>query len=145
MGIETCNADTELIRIRIVMNFYDAGRLVLVGPADGPVYANWDFDDPDHPDGNILLIGYSNFLYPDTDTNNIQRDIEPPGDIVFCDDTFGGDLNEAYIAQVPNFKVVRQRFGSYGIPFRKGEVYGFLDHRPFVSPAVVGKVRLYRY
>ena len=130
MGIEECREDTELIRIRIVMNFFDGGRLVLVGPANRPVYANWDFDDPEHPDGNILLIGYSNFLDPDTDTN-INPDADPPGDIVFCDDIdFEGDPNSAYIAHIPGFQVDRKRFGSYGFygrSFSRGDVYGFLD------------------
>ena len=36
LGIEECGEDTELIRIRIVMNFFEGGRLVLIGPANRP-------------------------------------------------------------------------------------------------------------
>lgn len=147
LDIEACGQTTTLLRLKLVMNFNDGGRLVLVGPANGPVGAYWGYDDPLHPDGNILLMGYSRFLDPDTDTDNIVPNVDPPGDMVLCDDTiFGGDPNAAYIAQVPRFQVVRQRVGSYGVygrSFRWGDVHGFLDHRPFVSPAVVGKVILH--
>ena len=132
VGIEECEATTTLIRIRIVMNFFGGGRLVLVGPADGIVGAYWGFDDPACPDGNCPLIGYSNFLDPTTN----------PDDLLSCDEE-GSDPATAFIAQVPSFQVVRQWFGSYGTRFRGGFVSGFLVHTPIVSPAVVGEVVLY--
>jgi hypothetical protein len=136
-GIEECKETTTLLRIKIVMNFYDGARLVLVGPADGTVGAYWGYDDPNprcqDQDGICPLIGYSNFLDPNTD----------PDDLKPCEDT--GDTDAAYIARVPSFRVVRQRFGSYGKSFRWvtwASVSGFLDHTPIVSPAVVGEVVL---
>lgn len=132
IGIEECNGETALIRLRLVMNFNSGGRLVLIGPVNGTVNANWDFDDPSCPDGNCPLIGYSNFLDPT---------INPVEDLLSCD--AAGDSTSAFIAQVPSFQVARQWFGSYGTRFRGGFVSGFLVHTPIVSPAVVGEVVLY--
>jgi hypothetical protein len=133
IGIEECGKTTTLIRIKIVMNFYDGGRLVLVGPADGTVGAYWGYDDPEQEcyDGNCPIFSYSDFLDP----NLIPADA--------LESCTVGNPNAAYIAQVPEFPVVRQWFGSYGTRFRRGHVKGFLDHTPIVSPAVVGELVLY--
>jgi hypothetical protein len=71
MGVEECsNPDdgsgiTELQSFKLVMKFNYGGRLVLAIPTDAfPVFAVWDSDDPNCPDGNCPLIGYDDFLDP---------------------------------------------------------------------------------
>lgn len=133
LGIEECGETTELIRIKIVMNFYDGGRLVLVGPADGTAGAYWGYDDPDPAcyDGNCPILSYSDFLDPN---------LIPGDDLASCE---VGNPEAAYIAHIPEFLVTRQRFGSYGTSFHGGYVHGLLDHTPIVSPAVIGEITLY--
>lgn len=135
-GIEECREQTRLISFKLVMNFFPFGRLVLVGPKDGPVYASWDYDDPLCVNGNCILLGYKNFLDP----------VSPK--LIDCDATSDFDENDeyaAYIAEVESFNVVKKRFGSWGPPSRGvtgGLVSGFLDHTPYISPAIVGVVDL---
>jgi hypothetical protein len=107
---------------------------VLVGPADGTVSANWDYDDPDPDcyDGNCPILSYADFLDPN---------LVPDDDLEACDEV--GDDEAAYIAEVPEFQVVRQWIGSYGTRFRGGWLHGFLNHTPIISPAVVGEITLY--
>jgi hypothetical protein len=143
-GIEECGQQTQLLGFKLVMNFFPFGRLVLVGPTEDPmtdpVYASWNWDDPLCVNGNCILLGYANFLDPDTD---------PATDLIHCDDTSepytDNDILAAYIAEVGSFNVVKQRVGSWGPPSRGvtgGLVSGFLDHTPYISPAIVGVVYL---
>ena len=133
-GVELCREQTELISFKLIMNFFPSGRLVLVGPTGGPVYANWDYDDPDCVNGNCPLIGYADFLDPDATLIGCDVTSDPYND---------NDTASAYIASVPDFHVVKQWFGSWGTPFSGGSVYGLLVHTPIVSPAIVGVVNLY--
>jgi hypothetical protein len=144
-GVEECGGQTQLLNFKLVMNFFPFGRLVLVGPTEDPVYASWDYDDPSCVNGNCILLGYANFLDPDT-----TLPPDPDTDLIDCDaDTSDtgtvNDVNAAYIAEVESFDVVKQRFGSWGPPSRGvigGSVSGFLDHTPYISPAIVGIVDL---
>ena len=86
IGIEGCEPlnqeqQTQLLGFKLVMNFFPFGRLVLVGPREDPmiepVYANWYYDDPLCINGNCILLGYANFLDPDTDPDT---DLIPCGD-----------------------------------------------------------------
>jgi hypothetical protein len=63
-NIEGCNEVTRLIRSKLIMNFYDGGRLVLVGPipSDRPVDAQWDYDDPDCLTGDCILLDYTHYI-----------------------------------------------------------------------------------
>ena len=138
-GIETCGEQTRLISFKLIMNFFPFGRLVLVGPTDSQeVYAFWEYDDPTCVNGNCPLIGQANYLDPDLD---------PLTDLIGCaytsDPYSDNDTLSAYIADVTVFDVVKQRFGSWGTTFSGGTVRGFLDHTPYISPAIVGVVELY--
>jgi len=135
-GIEECGEQTQLISFKLVMNFFPFGRLVLVGPTDSPVFASWVWDDPLCVNSNCILLGYANFLDP----------VIPDPPLIGCDESYDdNDLEAAYIAEVGTFHVVKQRFGSWGPPSRGvigGLVSGFLDHTPYISPAIVGVVDL---
>ena len=137
-GIEVCGEPTQLISFKLVMNFFPFGRLVLVKPTDVPASASWVWDDPSCVNGNCILLGYEYFLDPVTP--------DPP--LIDCDDESydDNDPEAAYIAEVEPFSVVKQRFGSWGPLSRgvtEGLVSGFLDHTPYISPAIVGVVDLY--
>lgn len=147
-GIEVCEGKTTLLSIRIEINFNDGGRLVLVGPfyddesEPEPVTANWDFDDPSCPDGNCPLLGYTNYLDPDI--VRLYPTLDPYDKLEPCETE--GDPYAAYIAQILSFEVVvvRQRIGSrFRTSYSGGEVFGFLDHRPIISPAVIGEISLH--
>jgi hypothetical protein len=131
-GIEECGGRTQLLRFKLVMNFNSGARLVLLGPTDGEVSAEWNLNDPD-PNcqyGNCPLIDaedynrYISILILGEDPNPVD-----------CED--GGN---AFIAVVPGFGIKRQRFGSYGPSFTEGSVSGYLVHTPIISPALFGTV-----
>jgi hypothetical protein len=50
--------------------------------------------------------------------------------------------NDAFIAKVSQFDVVKQWLGSYGVGFTGGLVSGWLVHTPVLSPAIFGTVDL---
>jgi hypothetical protein len=128
-NIESCGLETVLIRSKIILDFYSGARLVLVGPSGGrgPVTAHWFLDDPDCLDGDCPLIfaddyeHYLDLFDPEVDPNPMA-----------CDDA------DAFIAEVSEFEVTRQRFGSYGTRFTGGFVSGYLVHTPILSPAIFG-------
>jgi hypothetical protein len=133
-GIEECSGRTKLLRFKLVMNFNSGARLVLIGPTDDEVFAAWDWNDPD-PDcryGNCPLIDgadynrYISLLNLDTLPNPVP-----------C----GEDVN-SFIAEVPQFGIARQRFGSFRTNFTEGLVSGWLVHTPIISPAIFGTLNL---
>lgn len=132
-NIESCGFETVLIRSRLIMNFNTGARLVLVGPLEAPgtVTAHWFLNDPDCVDGNCPLINaedYEHYL------DLFDPEVDPIP--VACDDA------DAFIAQVSDFTVTRQRLGSYGTSFSGGSVSGHLVHTPVISPAIFGTLYL---
>ena len=139
-GIEECHGSTQLLRFKLVMNFNSGDRLVLLGPTDGDVSADWDLNNSECENGNCPLVDgadysqYISLFYPDPDSDT---DLEAP----FLKDC-NPDGGNAFIAVVPSFGLVKQRFGSYGTSFSGGSVSGYLVHTPIVSPAILGTVFL---
>ena len=128
-NIEVCGGETELIRFKLIMSFNGGGRLVLLGPIGGGAAAQWYWDDPACPYGNCPLIYYGYYI-------NLLN-LGTPSQCA----TVGGP-NDAFIAQVQPFQVVKQRLGSYGVGFTGGSLSGWLVHTPVVSPAIFGTVVL---
>jgi hypothetical protein len=130
-GIEVCGGRTQLLRFKLVMNFNTGARLVLLGPVDGEVHAKWDWNDPACEDGGCPLITGEDYIH--------YIDLFDPQapDPAACQD--GGS---AFIADVEQFDVGRQRFGSYGTSYSGGSVSGHLVHTPVISPAIFGSLTL---
>ena len=113
------------------MNFNSGARLVLVGPVDGEVNASWDWNDPDCVTGNCPLVDGEDY------DNYLTLFSSNPPDPLEC--VAGG---KAYIAEVPEFDVAKQRLGSYGTRYIGGTVNGHLVHTPVISPAIFGSLSL---
>jgi hypothetical protein len=131
-GIEICGGATELIKAKIILSFHAGGRLVLVGPSDGPVNAFWAWNDPVCEAGNCPLIDDTDYAY--------YVDLFDPLTISEPIDCVVG--SNSYIADVPEFDLAKQRFGSYWTTFNGGSVLGWLVHTPFISPALFGTLYL---
>jgi hypothetical protein len=130
-GIEECGGRTRLLRFKLVMNFNSGARLVLLGPVDGEVSAYWDWNDPACEEGGCPLVNGDDYLhYIDLFSP------EAPNPIACMD---GGS---SFIADIQEFGVGRQRFGSYGLNFSSGSVSGHLVHIPVISPAIFGSLTL---
>jgi hypothetical protein len=130
-NIEVCGGETKLIRFKLIMSFNAGGRLVLVGPRESGVAAEWDWDDPNCPYGNCPLISYDDYI------NLLSR--LNTSELSDC----GGNGGFSFIAEVPSFDVVRQWLGSYGVGFRSGSIQNrWLVHTPVISPAIFGTVVL---
>ena len=138
-GIEECGGRTQLLRFKLVMNFNSGARLVLLGPTDDEIKAEWDFNNSACEYGNCPLIDgadysqYISLLYPVADP-----DPEAPS-LYTCSPSDDGN---AFIAKVPEFGVARQRFGSFRTNFTGGLVSGWLVHTPVISPAIFGTLNL---
>jgi hypothetical protein len=130
-GIEQCGGNTRLLSFKLIMYFDTGARLVLRGPVDVEVSAYWDWNDPDCEAGGCPLINGADYLH--------YIDLFSPAapDLVACPE--GGD---AFIAEIQEFGVLRQRFGSYGTTFAGGWVSGHLVHTPIISPAIFGSLTL---
>ena len=113
------------------MNFNTGGRLVLLGPIGADVSALWKWNDPECEMGNCPLIDGEDYAY----YISLFKPEEP--NPVACEED-----GNAFIAEVPGFYVVKQRFGSYGTEFKGGSVIGRLVHTPIISPAIFGTVYL---
>lgn len=132
-GIEECGGITQLLRFKLIMNFNSGARLVLRGPIGGEVSAYWDWNDPD-PDcieGGCPLLYGADYLYYVT----LFSPAAP--NPIACPD--GGN---AFIAEIQDIGVQRQRFGSYRTGFTGESVSGHLVHTPIVSPAIFGSLTL---
>jgi hypothetical protein len=130
-NVETCRGITELLRFKLIMSFNNGSRLVLVGPTS-ETFAYWDWDDLDCPDGNCILTDYSYYI-------DLFDPLEP--NPIECDDNTISNPDLSFIAEVEEFGVKRQWFGSYGVKFKKGLISGYLVHTPIVSPAIFGIVQ----
>jgi hypothetical protein len=129
VGIEECGESTHLLRFKIIMNFNSGAKLVLLGPTDGDVFAIWGSNDPACEDGNCPIINGADYLY--------YIDLFGPEEPNPVECSVGGN---AYIAEVPEFHVRRQWFGSWGTRFTGGTVNGYLVHTPIISPAIFGSL-----
>jgi hypothetical protein len=139
-GIEECGEDTKLLGIKVTLKSHDGrNRLVLRGPVENDVYAKWVYDygfDNSEDEGRTLL-GYERYI-------NLEEDFPS------CED---GSNNRSTIAEVfyyetdenpQPFTLVKQWWGTWGAgrKFSGAKAYGYLDHSPFISPAVVAKLVL---
>lgn len=131
VGIEECGGSTQLLRFKLIMNFNSGARLVLRGPVDGDVSAYWDWNDPTCVGGGCPMISGADYLH------YIVLFASAAPHPVACVDS-----GNAFIAEVQDFGVRRQRFGSYGTGFTGGSVNGHLVHTPIFSPAIFGSLTL---
>ena len=131
-GVEECRGNTQLLRFKLIMNFNSGARLVLLGPTDkGQVSAEWNWNDPECVNGNCPLIDGADYDY------YVELFDGAPADLSIC--SAGGN---AFLAGVSEFRIARQRFGSYGTNFSGGSVTGYLVHTPIISPALFGSISL---
>jgi hypothetical protein len=130
-GVEQCGQDTHILQFKLVMNFKDGSRLVLV--MDDPyATASWDYNDPKCLNG-CLFTGSSYYYYKDI--------LEPPASLLACNEG-----SSALIASVGPMNLRKQWLGSSwrGIArtVNNAELNGWLVHTPLVFPAVFGTIVL---
>ena len=128
-GVEICGETTTVLKFRLVLNFYDNRRLVLV--MDQPdALAIWDYDDPLCPDG-CVFPGFEYYL-------------EYLPSLIGAVPNCGDDGNDvSLIAAVPKIELKKQRWGSWGVGgISGGTVEGWLVHTPLIFPAVLGTVEI---
>jgi hypothetical protein len=135
--VELCEGRTELLRFKLIMNFDSGARLVLVGPIGGDVYAEWDWDTLLCPSGNCPLTDYTDYI-------TLFTMADPETALLPCAAEGAEPTGKSFIAEVPQFDVSKQFFGSYGTRYRRGTVSGWLVHTPIVSPAIFGTVSVSR-
>ena len=130
-GVEECGETTTIINVKLIMNFNNGSRLVLVLNQDEEAMAEWDYDDPACP-GGCLFPGYATYIF------DVLPDLEEMGQN--CGDD-GDDIS--LIAKVPDMTLTKQRFGSWGIRGVSGATLnGWLVHTPLLIPAVFGTVTI---
>lgn len=133
-GVEMCGEDTRVLQFKLVMNFDDGSRLVLVLDDDSAAAA-WDYSDP-FCDGKCIFRGYPAYIY-------LLKNFANP---------FPGCSGEdALIAKMESdggnpVLLRKQWLGSSLRGFVRGvngaELSGWLVHTPLVVPAVFGTVVL---
>lgn len=133
-GVEMCGEDTHVLQFKLVMNFNDGSRLVLVLD-DGDAVAAWDYGDP-FCDKKCIFRGYSAYI------DLLEESSDPfPG----C------SAPDALIAKMESddggpVLLRKQWLGSSLRGFVRGvnhaELSGWLVHTPLVVPAVFGTVVL---
>lgn len=130
-GVEECGEATPILSLRLVMNFHNRSRLVMVMDQNAAA-ALWDYDDPVCPDGCVL----SSYVFYLTYLQALG------GQSANCETI--GDPEVSLIAEVPQIILKKQRFGSWGVRGVTGAtISGWLVHTPLVIPAVFGTVVLY--
>ena len=141
-GIEECGEDTKLLGIKVTLKSHDGrNRLVLKGPVENNVFAKWDHDYPDLKKcGGRTLLGYEDYL-------NLDENLDQYLKQCIIDGVFRSTVAEVFSydnEEKSPFTLVKQWWGTWGAgrKFSGAIAYGYLDHSPFISPAIVAKLVL---
>jgi hypothetical protein len=138
-NIEACSYTTNLIAGTVILQSHNRrDRLVLRVPIENNVVAQWlyDYDDPEFNGESRILLGYEDFLNPDTQ-------------IAFCESDDNARATIAAIVSLTGEFIMEKRWwGTWGDGRYISEAVvtdAYLDHSPNIFPAIIATLKLERY
>lgn len=150
-NIENCSGDlppksTKLIAATIILKSSDGrDRLVLWGPIESNVVAQWGYDYAGLVGEGRILIGYEDFLNP----------LNPDDEIVDCGTDGRATIAKIVLADAESgdqaddggFTMKKRWWGTWGDGRYISEAVvtdAYLDHSPNIFPAIIATLKLER-
>jgi hypothetical protein len=138
-NIERCGFATTILYFKLVMYFYEKGRLALVMNQDSAT-AHWNWDDQAPCEDGCPFRGFMHYLAYLGPSGPEEGPLAPDSNCGIA-----GYPAVALIAGVSEIDLIEPPLGSYGLgdDFSEGVISGWLIHTPLFIPAVIATVKVW--